>query len=320
MIATAVGLLGILLGGCDRNRTPAIIVFASSSLRPALDPITVQYSNQRPSPPVEVRYAATGTLIAQIQQGAPADLIISADASFLQPLVKTKHADVSDMRYLAQGNLVLASKKDLPAVRGEQNRWILDWILSTDFSRIAIPNPAVAPYGMAARRFLEDQDLHKQDQISAESDSSHLNFHENLQSKIVIAENVEQALQWIHLGVVDAGFVSESLVVKQSMSNQRMEFIECDVPDSAESSFKSLTVTACVLSASKVRPEASQFVDFLLAESGQAIFRSHGFRSVELNKLAKSSRELRSQDGWDTNDDSRGQYPFVRDAYVGEND
>ena len=117
------------------------------------------------------------------------------------------------------------------------------------FSRIAIANPETAPYGAAAREAISTSGL-----------------AETLQPKLIIAENVRQAFQYVKLGEVDAAFVSASLIGEE----RRSTFL---VPEWLH---QPLLQAAAPLKNSAHSEDAKRFIEFLVSDSGRALLTNHG--------------------------------------------
>ena len=128
----------------------------------------------------------------QIENGAPFDLFLSADLGYPKRLIDAGLADAAGSAdsttpiTYAKGTLVLWERKDshLPPPS-------LDLLRSPDLKRLAIANPERAPYGRAAVAALES-----------------LNLYDTLKPRLVTAENIAQAAQFVDSGNADAGLIS----------------------------------------------------------------------------------------------------------------
>ncbi|MEN9868627.1 MAG: Molybdate-binding periplasmic protein [Pseudomonadota bacterium] len=130
-------------------------------------------------------YGASGKLYTQVQQGAPFDLVLSADSAIAEQLVRSGAAyDNSRVTY-ALGQLVLWSNdKNRVDTQGAV-------LASGKFAHLALASPKLAPYGMAAQQVLQ-----------------RLQLWDALQARLVYGENVSQALQFVESGNAELGFVS----------------------------------------------------------------------------------------------------------------
>ena len=127
---------------------------------------------------------STAKLYAQIQQGAPYDVFLSADQKTVQKLVDAGSVKPSEMFLYARGQIALWAV-------GRSNAEQL--LKENKFEKLVIANPSLAPYGLAAREVLEALGLTK-----------------TYSGKIIYAENVAQAYQFTYHQNVDAGFVAFS--------------------------------------------------------------------------------------------------------------
>ena len=188
---------------------------------------------------------STGTLAQQIHQGAPADLFFAADESFLDHLTR-EGLVLADTRGLyAQGRLVLAAAK----TAGGPIENLRD-LLRPEVRRIAIANPAHAPYGLAAEQALET-----------------VGIWTLVKPKLVYGENVRQALQFVQSGAADAGIVARSVA---------------DVPDIRwtlvdASLHKPLNQAAAVLKRASNAELAKAFLRFVNGPEGRPVMKRFGF-------------------------------------------
>lgn len=134
-------------------------------------------------------FGATGQLYAQINNGAPFDVLLSADTETPQKLVQAGTADRASYFVYAIGQLALWS-----ATPGYVDE--LEPTLKRDFTKIAIANPKTAPYGAAAIETLDA-----------------LKLRATLEPKFVTGENIAQTQQFVSSGNVPLGFVALAQVL-----------------------------------------------------------------------------------------------------------
>ena len=140
---------------------------------------------------ISLSFASTGKLYAQIKNGAPFDVFLAADAERPE-LLEREGFVIADNRFTyALGQLVLWSSS--------QEGVDLDTLSQADFRNLAIANPKLAPYGRAAEQVLRTLDLNEQ-----------------LQDRLVFAENVAQAFAFIHTGNADLGFIAKSQLLGEA--------------------------------------------------------------------------------------------------------
>lgn len=143
---------------------------------------------------VTIISGSSGKLYAQIVRGAPFDMFLSADT--LKPRALVKQGIAKHLFTYARGQLVLlVSKKAL--TQAGTPAWV-EWLNARSVKRIAIANPIVAPYGIAAQQILE--------RFSRHTSTAHTG------TLLVNAENVSQVGHYVKNYSVDAGFVAASLL------------------------------------------------------------------------------------------------------------
>lgn len=197
---------------------------------------------------VVLSFGASGKFYAQIKNGAPFQLLLSADDEKPVQLVKDGLA-VSDSRFTyAVGTLVLwSAKPGFVDAKGE--------VLSKGrFSRLAIASPKLAPYGAAAIEVLTKQGLMA-----------------TVTSRFVQGENISQTFQFISTGNAELGFVALSQVMKDGKIANGSAWI---VPGSLHSPIRQ---DAVLLNTGKDNPAAKALLDYLKSEKSKKIIRSYGY-------------------------------------------
>ncbi len=188
---------------------------------------------------------STGNLAKQIENGAPADVFFAADESFVDSL-RGKGVIIPESRTLyAQGRIVLATSVTTGlALTG------LGDLARPEVRRIAIANPAHAPYGRAAQQALESAGIWPR-----------------VRPKLVYGENIRHALQFVESGAVEAGIVALSVA--------NVPGIRSTAIDSAL--HRPLNQYAVVVTRS-ARPELGlAFIHFLNGPEGRPIMKRYGF-------------------------------------------
>jgi len=225
------------------SATDTLTVFAASDLALAFTEIAPRFERVHGTA-VRLVFGSTGNLVLQVRHGAPADVIFAANISFIDQLASDGLAAPGSRRLYARGRIVLATKS--AALRALQLRDLV----GPAIRRFAIANPEHAPYGMAAKQALESEGI-----------------WDRLQPKIVFAENIRQALQFLQAGAVDAAIVALSVAKDPEV---RYTLIE-------EKSHQPLDQAVAVLKSSKRRALAGDFVAFVLGATGREIMTRYGF-------------------------------------------
>jgi len=185
-------LLLLWFGTGHANNNNATLVAVASSLRHVWPHLMIEYQNAiKP----RVTFGSSGNLARQITQGAPFELLLSADESFPAWLVQNKATDQSPVIY-AQGKLAWVApagsslaKSLLQSNSTDRN----SFVIPDDVKKISIANPAFAPYGRAAKTVLNSI-------VGGKSPT------------LVIGENATQALQFALSGASAGGIVPLALV------------------------------------------------------------------------------------------------------------
>jgi len=193
-------------------------------------------------------FGPSGALAQQIANGAPYDVFLSADRRFVTQLVEDKLIDPSSRIVYAIGQLVLYSPKVRIGELGE--------LRSPEVRRFSLANPQLAPYGRAAKQALQRAGLWNE-----------------LQSKIVVAENIRQALEMVESGNVDATLTALSLVSGPSPASVNHQTL-LNVPSDL---FDQIQQEAGVVSRANSNPNARAFLDYLANANGRAILQRYGF-------------------------------------------
>ena len=265
---TAAWLAGLLatlalLGACaGSDGRPEIVVGAASSLEPLFTELEQPFEEES-GIDVTFTFGASGTLARQIEQGAPIDVFISANADYVDRLVTDELVVRSSVLTFGRGRLAIVTGPDAPfeppppdaAVDGlfEAQKAYLAGV-----GRLAIANPEVAPYGEAAKALLVDHGM-----------------WDAVQPNLVFGENVLQVLQFVESGNADAGLVSFSFVARRRLDGVVVHPIVPAVIEDAP-----LEQTAAVV-ADSAHPEGAQlFVDFLLSAEARRAIEQHGYSWV----------------------------------------
>src|SRR5271157_1756713 len=189
------GLAALTNAGCDRGpRADAqpLRIAAASDLQRVLPRLIERFQNQTPTTVTPtLTFDASGQLAEQIKAGAPFDLFLSANVKFVTDLAAAGLVEPASVQPYARGSLVLC----LHRAAGDQVRGLAD-LSRPEIKRIAIANPEYAPYGVAARQALERAGLWS-----------------SLESKIVRANSVRQAMIYVQNGDAEAALVSHALAV-----------------------------------------------------------------------------------------------------------
>jgi molybdate transport system substrate-binding protein len=241
-------LLGAALaGGCNHSPAPskpALQVAAASDLSVAFEEMGKLFE-ARTGQHVTFSFAASGALAKQLSQGAPFDVFAAASAAYVDSAVQSGACDGATKALYARGHVVVWSR------RGGVELHTLSDLARPEIRHIAIANPDHAPYGKAAKEAL----------ISAK-------LWPLIESKIVQAENVRQALQFAQTGNADVAIVARSLVVRDE-SGQRLE-VDPQL-------HRPIEQTLVVCKHGQSLDGGRQFAKLVESKEGQALLERYGF-------------------------------------------
>jgi molybdate transport system substrate-binding protein len=255
-IALTTALLVAIAGAlpCCFAQPPAreIHVLAAADLQPVMPALAEAYEHATGIKLV-ASFGSSATLATQIINGDPADLFLAADFSFPEKVVAAGLADSGMPIAYARGTLVLWARKDSPLQPLTQNT-----LREGKFTSLAIANPEHAPYGRAAVQAL-----------------NRFKLYVAVQPKLVIAESIGQAAQFVESGNAQLGFISLTAASTERLS-QEGTFIR--IP---ETTYFPLRQCAVVMKKSAHRAEAHAFLDWLRSAPIQKNLKQYGLEPID---------------------------------------
>lgn len=249
-LAPALLLSSTLLSACKPAPLPPrepVRVAAAADLTLAFEELEKMFE-AKSGHQVSFTFGASGALAKQLGQGAPFDVFAAANASFVDDAVKSGACDGATKALYAQGYLVVWNKAGGPQVAA------LSDLQSDAIKRIAIANPDHAPYGKAAREALTKAGIWS-----------------SVESKIVPAENVRQALQFAETGNVDVAIVARSLIAPDKDAGQKLAV--------DPTLYAPLAQTLVVCRHGKNADGARAFAHLVESPEGQKVLQRYGFGS-----------------------------------------
>lgn len=196
----------------------------------------------------ELSFGATGKFYAQISNGAPFGVLLAADDTTPAKIAREGKGVVDSRFTYAVGKLVLWSKQDgYVDAQGA--------VLKTGkFQHVAIANPKLAPYGLAAEQTL-----------------TQLGLLEQIKPKFVQGENIGQTYQFAATGNAELGFVALSQVMEDGKIKSGSAWL---VPPSMHEPIRQ---DAIVLNTAKDNAAAKALMDYLRGDKARAIISSYGY-------------------------------------------
>jgi molybdate transport system substrate-binding protein len=223
-------------------------VAAAANLKPAMEELAAAFEAARPGVEVAITAGASGAFFAQIRNGAPFDLFFSADRDYPRRLVAAGLGG-PEVVY-AVGRLVIWTPPGSPVDLGASG---LRALADPRVRKIAIANPATAPYGRAALAALEAEGIHAA-----------------VKDRLVFGQSVAQAAQFAASGAADAALIPLSLALLPALAGGRA------VP-LPPASVPRLEQSALVLAGAADRPLAEAFLAFVTGPAGRAVLLRSGY-------------------------------------------
>ena len=240
-----------MLAASASVRAETLLIAAAADLKFALDDALIEFRKAHPEHEPRPTYGSSGTLFAQIDNGAPFDIFFSADVKFPRQLIERGKAEKDSLFLYAIGHLVVWVPKESKLDVAQLG---IKTLLDPSVRKIAIAHPEVAPYGAASIAALKT-----------------LGVHDSVSGRLVLGENVAQAAQFVQSGAADAGVISLSLALAPKMKDAGRFW---EVPADA---FPKLEQAGVIRTGTANREGAARLREFLRAPAGRDILRRHGF-------------------------------------------
>jgi molybdate transport system substrate-binding protein len=238
-------LLLLFTLGCGRESS-SITVCAAASLTEAIEDAARVFADST-GIKVNTRFGATGLLARAIEEGAPGDVFISADAMWVNELGKRGLLEPATARIVAWNRLIFV----VPSLDSAQTPTLPAALVN--LSRIAIGDPETVPAGRYGKQAL-----------------TQLGLWPFLEKKFVQAPDVRAVLALVERGEVDGGIVYATDA--KTSTKVRLAFMF------PEASHDPVAYPGAVLRSSRQAKAALQYLEFLSGARGRAIFEAHGFQ------------------------------------------
>jgi len=221
-----------------------LIVAAAANLTDAFGEIGPLFT-RKTGIRVVFSFGATADLAKQVENGAPFDVFAAADTEHVDSLDRAGLLSPGTRALYARGRLVLWVPPGSTLKVGK-----VEEITKRQVDRIAIPKPDIAPYGQAAIESLQK-----------------LGIWNEIEPKVVYAQNVSQAKQYAATGNAEVAFIPLALVKPGEGS-----YIEI-----SESLHLPINQALGVIKSSAKQDAAKQFVSFVLSQEGQQLLTGKGY-------------------------------------------
>ncbi len=230
--------------GVDETQGVELTVAAASALRPVFEVIAERYQ-EKTGVEVVLVYSSSGNLARQISHGAPFDLFASSNTEYIDELITEGHLQAKTREVFARGRLVIACNSN-SGVKVQN----LEDLLREEVDRISVANPSYAPYGVAAREAMEKAGV-----------------WDSVREKVVYADTVIQALQYVQSGNTPVGIVAEPISNVPEISSVPLD----------EGLYSSVEHTLAVVKETPNPEIAKDLAGFICSSEGIEIIEGYGF-------------------------------------------
>ena len=229
-------------------RAQGVSVAAAADLKFAVTELVSAYERQSDNK-INVTYGSSGNFFTQLQNGAPFDLFFSADVDYARKLDAAGLAEPGTLTTYAIGRIVLWAPADSPLDLSPGWKVLLD----DRVKKIAIANPAHAPYGRAAVAAMQKAGVYDQ-----------------AKPKFVFGENISQTAQFVQSRNAQVGVVALSLALSSPMKSGKRWEISADT-------YPPIEQAAVVMKSAKNKSAARAFLAFVNSATAQVILANYGF-------------------------------------------
>jgi molybdate transport system substrate-binding protein len=247
LLACAALMVGVAIG-CGGDGPRSIVTIAAASDLAGAFTVLGPEIEAACGADVELTLGSSGQLRDQVRSGAPFDVFLSADRAFPRSLEAEGAIEPGSVRDYGVGRIVILTREGIEPVQS------LADLTRADIRHVTIANPDHAPYGRAARQAL-----------------TAVGVWGSLQPRLVVAENIRQATEYVRGGNADAGIVALSLVLDPPLPHALIE-----------ARWHEPIVQSGGVSAYAENPAGARCaLDLLGSDPGQAILSRYGFEAVE---------------------------------------
>jgi molybdate transport system substrate-binding protein len=256
-------LTGLGVFGCSAAKPSAsnsgpervVTVAAAADLKFAFDEIVAVFQRAHPDIQVRPTYGSSGNFFAQLKNGAPFDLFLSADVDYPRRLIASGDAVPDSLFVYAVGHIVLWVPRESSLAVERLGMKALE---EPAARKIAIANPRFAPYGRAAEAALKK-----------------LGLYDRVQDRLVLGDNVAQAAQFVQTGAADIGIIGLAQALAPGLRDAGRYW---KIPPDA---YPPLEQGGVILSWTKDRAAAEAVRAFLTGAEGRSLLRRYGFSFPE---------------------------------------
>lgn len=245
----ALALLAAVPARAQEARKP-LTVAAAANLKNAAEELKRAFEVEHPRVQVALTFGASGTFFAQIQNGAPFDVFLSADREYPAKVIAARLGAAADEKVYAFGKLVAWLP---PGSRLDLEKRGLAVLAAPGVRRIAMANPAVAPFGRATEQAFRSAGV-----------------YDAVKEKLVLGTSVAQTAQFATTGAADVAFLPYSLTFGKELAAGKVIVLP-------EALYPRIEQSGVVLGTARDPALARAFLAFLTGEEGRAILARYGY-------------------------------------------
>lgn len=234
------------------TETIELTVSAAASMQDAMKAIKPVYQEENHQVRITYNFGSSGSLKQQIEQGAPADVFLSASPKWIDALEKENLLLEGTRQDLLKNTMVLI----IPA-NSEQSISNFPELSDSKVQKVALGDPESVPAGQYAKEVLTS-----------------LNLYQPLASKYVFGKDVRQVLSYVETGNVDAGLVYGT---DAKISGYKVKVATV----APENTHKPIIYPVAVIKDTKHPESAQEFIEFLSSDQAKEVFEQYGFSMAE---------------------------------------
>lgn len=240
-------LLIALLGIGSTSFAQKVKVAVAANLQSVIKVLQSDFK-QKTGVEIEPIVSSSGNLVAQIRNGAPFDVFLSADMTFPEALAKDGLTTQQPVVY-ARGSLIICSNQDMNFDNWEK------LLRSNKINKIAVANPAIAPYGRAAVEVLTAKGIYN-----------------DVKPKIVTGESISQVNTYISTGNTEVGFTTQALV--KDPANKLKLYWQVIDPQT----YAPIEQGMVLIKHPEKNAAAEKFYQYMLSTAAKKILADYGYR------------------------------------------
>ncbi|MCK3658963.1 molybdate ABC transporter substrate-binding protein [Pasteurellaceae bacterium Pebbles2] len=242
-LAMSVGLV------LSQSAVAKITIFAAASMTNALQQVAEEYKKEKPNEEIVFSFASSSVLAKQIEQGAPADMFVSADLKWLDYLIEKKAIAENSRRILVGNNLVMIAPKNSKITQLDLSN--SQWQAHLQGSYLAVGDPDHVPAGLYAKAAL-----------------THLGQWKDVEPKLARANNVRAALALVEQSESPLGIVYGTDAAASKKVNVVATFPEEAYPP---------VEYPVAITKGNERPDTNDFLNYLTSGKAKKVFIQYGF-------------------------------------------